>query len=327
MRGIFRRGPRLELVAGLSIALALPALSVAAAHAQALATQTTLSAETRDQGGHTRATVAVAVTGEDGLPAAGSVAIKDNGKQLAGVALNAQGQATAALDLPAGDHQLSATYDGDNTHEASVSPTETVHALATAAADYAISVAPATLSLTAGNAGTIVISVTPENNATLTAPMFVTLSCSGLSDNASCTPTPERLEILSTSTSTKPLTSSMVIQTYAASTTSISPASRPGQAPAPIAWGFLLPGVLGLGGLAWGTRRRKWLARLSLVAMVGLVTMLGTTGCNPRYGYKNHSPSPNPATPAGTYTVSVTAQSSNGVTAISHPTSFVLTVK
>jgi len=327
VRGIFRRGPRLELVAGLSIALALPALSVVAAHAQALATQTTLSAETRDQGGHTRATVAIAVTGEDGLPAAGSVAIKDNGKQLAGVALDAKGQATAALDLSAGDHQLSAAYDGDDAHQASVSPTETVHALATAAADFTVSVSPATLSLTAGNAGTIVISVTPENNATLTAPMFVTLSCSGLSDNASCTPTPERLEILSTSTPTKPLTSSMVIQTYAASTTSISPASRPGQAPAPIAWGFLLPGVLGLGGLAWGTRRRKWLARLSLVAMVGLVTMLGTTGCNPRYGYKNHSPSPNPATPAGTYTVSVTAQSSNGVTSTSHSTSFVLTVK
>jgi hypothetical protein len=63
------------------------------------------------------------------------------------------------------------------------------------------------------------------------------------------------------------------------------------------------------------------------MALVGVVTMLGATGCNPRYGYEHHGPEPNPATPAGTYTVKVTAQSSNGVTATLRSTSFVLTVK
>jgi hypothetical protein len=118
----------------------------------------------------------------------------------------------------------------------------------------------------------------------------------------------------------------MVLQTYAQSTAMASPATRPGKGSSPIAWAFLLPGTLGLGGLAWGARRRRWLSQLSLVALVSLVTLLGTTGCNPRYYYEHHSPIPNPPTPAGTYTVTVSAQSNNGVTAISQNTTFVLTV-
>jgi hypothetical protein len=118
----------------------------------------------------------------------------------------------------------------------------------------------------------------------------------------------------------------MVIQTYAASNVKASPPTPRNNRSNPIAWAFLLPGALGLGGLAFGARRRKWLIRFSLVAFVGLVTLLGTTGCNPRYYYEHHGPSANPATPAGTYNVTVTAQSSNGVTAITHSTTFVLVV-
>jgi hypothetical protein len=118
----------------------------------------------------------------------------------------------------------------------------------------------------------------------------------------------------------------MVIQTYAASAASATPPTTPGNRSNRIAWAFLLPGVLGLGGLAFGARRRAWLSRLSLVALVGLVTLLGTTACNPRYYYLNHGPPTNPATPAGTYNVTVTGQSSNGVTPITHSTTFVLVV-
>jgi hypothetical protein len=84
--------------------------------------------------------------------------------------------------------------------------------------------------------------------------------------------------------------------------------------------------MLGLGGLAWGARRRRWLQRLALVAVVGLVTALGTTACKPLYNYYQHGPPHPPATPSGTYTVTVTGQSSNGVTAITNNTTMVLTV-
>lgn len=94
----------------------------------------------------------------------------------------------------------------------------------------------------------------------------------------------------------------------------------------PVAWAFLLPGALGLGGLAWGARRRRWLQRLVLVALIGLVTALGTTACKPLYNYYQLGPPHPPATPNGTYNVTVTAQSTNGVTAITYNTTMVLTV-
>jgi hypothetical protein len=118
----------------------------------------------------------------------------------------------------------------------------------------------------------------------------------------------------------------MVLGTQAASTTSLKPLSRRGAGP--IAWAFLLPGGVGLIGFAWGGRRRRWLRRLSLMALVGLVTTLGATACNPRYDYLNHGPSPNLATPSGSYAIIITAQYSNGVTAITQKyTTLALTVQ
>jgi len=337
VRGFFRRGLRLELVAALGLALAMPALTVAAAHAQTLDTQTTLTAETRDQGGHTQVTVAVAVSDADGLPASGPVSIFDHSKQLAGVALDAQGQAKVVLDLPGGAHSLHAVFAGDATHKASVSQSASIQGVVTAPPNFQVAIAPTTLSVTPGFAGNAVVTVTPENNASLTGPMFVTLSCSGLPDLASCTFTPDNVQILSTTPATCaagsaasacPPTSSMVVLTSAASTTtSASSATKPGKSSSPIAWAFLAPGFLGLGGLAWGARRKRWLKHVSLVALVALVTLMGTTACNPRYNYQHHGPVPNPGTPAGTYTITVTGQSSNGVTATTHNTSFALTVK
>jgi len=323
VRGIVCRSLRLELVAGLGIALAMPALAAAAESTQALTTQTTLAAETRDRGGRTQATLNVTVTGDDGQPAAGTVAIEDFGKPQGGAVLNAEGKASLALSLAGGDHQLRAVYTGDDTHQRSVSPLEQVHAQTTGTPDFQISISPATLSLTPGQSGIVIASVTPENSSALTGPMFVTLSCSGFPDESGCTFTPENVEVLVNATN--PVTSSMVFQTQAASQLTGKLATRPGAAP--IAWALLLPGSLGLLGLAWGGRRRRWLSRLSLLALVGLVTMLGTTGCNPRYKYLNHGPPLNPGTPAGSYSVHVTAQYSNGVTAIAHSTTLALTVK
>jgi hypothetical protein len=55
--------------------------------------------------------------------------------------------------------------------------------------------------------------------------------------------------------------------------------------------------------------------------------MLGTTACAPRYDYFHHGPPVPPATPAGSYTVTVTAQSSDGVSAITNSTTLALTVQ
>lgn len=323
MRGIVCRGLRLKFVAALGIALAIPALSVVAETAPAQGTQTTLYVETHDQGNRTRATVEVTVTGEDGLPASGVVAIKDQGRPLAGAALNAQGQATLVLTLPGGDHSLRAAYSGDATHNGSSSEPAEVTALDSSVPSFGISISQSTLTLTPGQTGTITAYVTPVNAAGLTAPMFVTLSCSGLPDESACTFTPENIEILPNATDAIP--STMVIVTQLG--TGYAPIPSIGPRSSYVAWAILLPGAFCFGGLAWGARRRPWLSRLSLLALLALVTTLGTTACAPRYNYFNHGPPPNPATPAGNYTVLVTAQSSNGITAITQTTDLALTVK
>jgi hypothetical protein len=285
-----------------------------------LATQTALTAETRDLDGRTEATVAVTVNGEDGLPATGAVVVSDRGVQVAGAALDAQGQASIVVALPAGSHSLTAAYTGDATHRASISQAAQVQAQASSTPNFLVAVAPATMTLSPGQTGIATASVTPQNSSALSAPMFVTLSCSGLPDQASCVFTPENVEILPNATAA--LTSTMVIVTQVASSAS---AAHPGSNS--VAWAFLFPGVLGLGGLAWGARRRAWLLRLSLLALVAFVAALGATACNARYDYYHHGPPTNPATPAGTYTVTVSAQSSNGVTAITNSTTMVLTVQ
>jgi hypothetical protein len=326
-----RRGLRLELVAGLGIALWMPALAVVAAQAQSGSTTTTLTAGSLsgcDQ------TLAISVTA-GGQPASGIVAIDDefNGSevQLGSAQLNSSGAANPTIALASGSHTLTAVFAGSSSGQDSTSSPINLSIPSGCSFMAAVSnLAPATNpvnTLTPGQSGTATVSIIPSPGytATLTAPTFVTLSCSGLPDQASCSVTPQSVELLPTTTT--PPTSSMVIQTLAVSTTSSLPSNRPGKGSSPINWAFLLPGALVLGGLGWGARRRRWLKRISLMALVCLATLMGTTACNPRWYYLNHGPFPNPPTPAGTYAVTVTAQSSNGVTAITQTTTFALTVK
>ncbi len=341
MRGLNCRGLRLELVAGLALALALPALTVRAAHALTaarVATETTLNVETHDLGGRTKATVSVKVTGADGNPASGSVAIDDGTRQLGSVLLNAQGQAATVIDLPGGKHSLTAVYSGGTTYQSSVSPAADVQGQVTTTPDFQITVSQLTPSNTMnpGGSASATVTVTPENNSTLPAPMFISLSCSGLPDQSTCTFSPQNVQILANTPTSCPAgspatacppTSAMVIQTQSQGQAMAVPPSGGHPHSNPVAWALLLPGALGLGGLAWGTRRRRWLNRLVLLALVGLVTSMGTTACNPQWYYYNHGPPNTPPTPTGAFTVYVTGQSSNGVTSIAHSTTLTLVVK
>lgn len=306
----------IAVVAGLVLALALPAAGWGAASGQMMPTETLLSVQTH---GLHEATVTVRVTGHDGLPAEGAVVISDEGRQLAGMALKADGTATTELALTTGAHNLTASYAGDAGHASSASDVRPVAAVTGSAPDFSIGVSPASITLKQGQSGAVTASVTPVNGASLTAPMFVTLSCSGLPDQASCTFTPENLEILPNATAA--VTSSLDLATAA-------PSGRlepPLQGRGGLVWCILVPGTLGLG-LAFG-KRRRWLSRMALLGLVGLIAVLGTTACSPLYYYRNHGPSQNLPTPAGNYTLLVTAQSSNGITATTHSTTMVLTVQ
>jgi hypothetical protein len=326
---MIRRGLRPEAVAGLGIALAMSVFAPVVS-ASTVSTETTLNVSTQDKGGHTKATLNVAVAGKDGSAASGVVAIQENGKRIASVALNSEGRATGDITLPAGSHNLSAVYTGDTTHATSASAQQSVTALASSSPSYTLSLTPVSpttipMTLTAGTAGTVKITVVPANNASLTAPMFVTLSCSGLPDQSSCSFSPTTVEILSTTTTATAPTATMVLQTVAAGTAK-NAAPVVGKQSGAVAWAFLLPGVLGLGGLAWGARRRRWLSRVALLGFIALVTSLGTTGCNPQYYYYHHGPDTNLPTPAGSYTITITGQSSDGITATNASTPMALVV-
>jgi Bacterial Ig-like domain (group 3) len=323
VRFVGGRASRLELVVGLSFALALPALAMAAETSRPLATETTLQAEAHDQNGLTQATLTVGVTGEDGQPVRGAVVIEDLGAPVAGVALNSEGQATSELTLAPGQHSLTASYTGDGTHSASISRSRPMPAATGTTPSFTIAVSPATITLQQGQSGAVTALVTPVNASSLTAPMFVTLSCAGLPDQASCSFTPENLEILPNATAA--VTSIMDLATVAQGTSRLArPDRRNGRS---LVLAVLVPGALGLVGIAFGGRRRRWLSRLSLLALLGVIGTLGLTGCNPLYYYRNHGPSQNLPTPAGTYTLKVTAQSSNGITATTNSTTMVLTVQ
>ena len=320
MRGMNRRGLRLELVAGLGIALATASAYAAAG----VATTTTLTAGA--QSGCAQAlTVAVNANGQ---PIAGTVNILDqfNGASvtLASQVVTASGTAATSVSLVEGTHSLTAVYVANGSYLSSTSATA-VSVTVASPCQYTVSVVPTTATVTAGASSQIAVSVTPslEYTNSVSGPQFVTLSCSGLPDQATCTFTPASVEIQPSSTTV--LTSTMVIGTQKASSTASNPV--PSRGTSPIALAILFPGALGLAGLAWGGRRRRWLSRISLMALVGVVTLLSTTACNPRYDYLNHGPDPNPATPAGTYTVTVTGQSQNGITAITQNTTMALTVQ
>lgn len=339
--GLKRRALRLEFVAGLGVALLMAAGFTAAASAQnaaALATNTTLKL---DATGLTGASATASVVDVNGRPASGAVAFEDGNRVLAEAVLSSAGEATTPLTLPAGVHTLRAVYLGDASHQASASAGTQIHPATSGGStpNFQLSIAPVSpstlpMTLAAGDTGTATVTITPVNNASLTAPMFVTLSCSGLPTGASCSYTPENVELLSTTptscpsgspASACPPTSLLAISTSAATGGGPhAPADRKGT---PITLSLLLPGILGLGGLAWGARRRRWLQRVALVALVGLVSTLGMTACNPYYYYYNHGPTQVPPTPAGTYTVTITAQSTDGVTALTNSTTMVLTVQ
>lgn len=317
--------------------MALASLFTAVASAQTSTTSTSIavqngqsSAQSSPGGTCSLTTANVSVTSAQGVPS-GTVTLNDTATStaLGSQTLNSTGQATFPLALANGTHTLVATYGGAATFlgSTSVSVSQTISSQCAALFVVSVSGLSPSNTLTAGQSGTATITVTPLSSylANLgSSPGFITVSCSGLPNQALCTFSPQNVEILPGQYAGT--TSSMVLQTQSENNPIHVVASN-GKGSHSVAWAILLPGILGLGGLAWGTRRRAWLSRLSLIALVGLITVLGATACNPHYYYYNHGPGNVPATPAGTYTITVTGQTSNGITAQSQNTTFNLTVQ
>lgn len=173
-------------------------------------------------------------------------------------------------------------------------------------ASFNVTASPSSVTLKAGQTSTVVLTVNSVNGFA----GLVDLSCSflpaTLGQEADCIFSPDTVSLPANGS----LTSSMQIDTYAASGVSSNsemPFHR-GQT----YFALLLPGSFALFGV-FALRRKNGhaLRMMGIVALLAVCTA-GLTACGARYGYLLHKPFPNSGTPAGSYTLVVSAYSSNG---------------
>jgi hypothetical protein len=271
--------------------LFLGTVAGAAAAENTAATQTTLTVATNNAGPRTKATLTAHVSADLAGSPSGVVNFRSGQTDLGSAVLDGEGNASLVTDLlSAGTHQVLAIYQGQSSYLASTSKPEQVHADASTVAGFTVAVTPTSLSTTVGGFVSTVVTVTPVNGFNA----YVSLSCAGLPVNTTCNFTPINVLASCTAGTCTPAASSMQIQT---------------QEPSPLIAEFLFPVLLGLAGLG-ASKRGAW--RNVVLGMLAFAGALGITACSQRYNYLNHGPPGNPGTPAGTYTVTVEAQSSTG---------------
>jgi hypothetical protein len=294
----------------------------AAAAENTATTRTELSVATNNAGPRTRVTLTAHVSADAASALSGAVNFRSGQMDLGSAFLDSQGNAALETDnLPAGDHQVVANYQGGAGYVSSLSTPEQVHANVSTVAGFTVAATPTTLSTAVGGFVSSVVTVTPVNGFNA----YVSLSCSGLPINTTCTFTPVNVAA-SCTTSTSgvqtctPGISSMQIQTLA-------PSPGPRAANAGDAgmqrYAFIFPALFGLVGLG-ACKRRAW--RNLALGMLALAGTMGMTACSQRYNYLNHGPPGNTGSPTGNYTVTVDAQSSNGSFTVTPPTQPQLTL-
>jgi hypothetical protein len=151
--------------------------------------------------------------------------------------------------------------------------------------------------------------VTPQNNYSGT----VSLSCSGLPANATCTFTPSTVTLAGNGNA---MTSQLSVTTHS-STANLIKVGPMGMAAAAIFWlpGMLLGGFLGLARTKLRSKKRQALL-LSLMVTAMLSMTSGLTGCG------GSGSSRIPSVPVGSYTVTITAAAGS----LMQSTPFTLTI-
>jgi hypothetical protein len=249
-----------------------------------------------------------AVTSSTAGTITGTVAFFDGGTQLGTpVTLSAGSASYSTTMLSQGSHSITAQYSGDTSYLASTSPalTQTVNASTT---DFSVAVSPSQLSVTAGQNGRFMVSVAPIGGSTQT----VTLSCSQLPANATCSFASNAVTLDGTHTAT---VAGMIVTT---ARSTMGPSQSPVEdrrPPAPpSAWQTIALAFAGSSALLMirTSRDRAW--RLALAMLLLMLPALAITACSSSPGSSG--------TPKGTYNVSVTGTSN----ATAHAASIALSV-
>ena len=316
-----RRTSRLAVKIGIPACMAAFALVAAAPSAAAqTATRTQLSTSV-DSGSGAAKTLLTANVSDltGGSVSAGSVSFETANGSL-GSAFVENGVATLAVShLPQGVRSVTAVYQGDSVHGTS-SASAAVATPDTGTPAFSITGTPTSVSVTAGDFGTILLTITSENGFS----QAVNLSCSGLPEHGVCNfnTTPV------TPAANKSVTSTLQITTQANSG-ALHDLPGFGSGRSGIAYAILIPGVLVFAGVGALRKKRTGSYRVLGIAFLLVAGILGTGGCAARYKYFHRPPEANGGTPAGTYTIVVSAYSSNGTSVLSAdtPLNLTLTVK
>lgn len=269
-----------------------------------IATTTTLtaSATTAVVGTSLTFTADVTPASGSGVPG-GSVAFTDGTTQLGTGTLDGTGKATySTSSLAVGTHSISAAYGGNTSYTASTSTPVSV-TITAAPADFSISLAPTSGTVSQTGSVTSAITIASANGFN----QAVSLSCSGAPRNAACSVSPASV----TPSGTSPGTATLTIQT-GTEVPAFKRLTSSGRSSISIV--SVVLSCCGFFSLSALRRRRRpgWTTLLAAVALCcGLVGTVA--GC----GGSSHS------TPSGTYTITVTAT----IGADSHTATYGLTVQ
>jgi Bacterial Ig-like domain (group 3)/FG-GAP-like repeat len=269
------------------------------------ATQFTASPPTASSGTTINFKASVSETSGTATPT-GTVTFSD-GSTAIGTGNLTSGVATfSTSSLSVGTHNITAAYGGDTANATSSSSTVVVTITAAPTGDFTIALNPSMGSVSPGASATSTITITPSGGFS----QAISLACSGLPANSTCTFSPTSVTPNGTGTSTSTLTIATDVKTASLST---KPLRTPGG-------GTSLAMLAGGGslGLLLLRRRRKdprlWLLQMGLVA--AFVFTSAMIGCG-------HGASATTTTPKGTSQITVTATAGS----TTHSATYSLTVQ
>jgi hypothetical protein len=273
----------------------------------AITTTTLASSATVSMSGSSVTFTATVTTSGSTVPT-GTISFVDDSTTMGTGTLTSGVASYTTLSLGVGQHQMTAVYSDDTNNAGSVSAvlTQTVNA-----ADFTLAPNPTTRTVTAGNSGTFLLTVTPQGSFT----NAISFSCAGLPASAGCSFTPPMV-----SPDTNTATTTLNITTAAHIASVAPPAFGRFRSSNLYAIWLALPAMLLATGRMAAPKRRKLLSYcLVLLLVIGCVLQMACGGGGTGSGGGGGTG----GTPAGTYSVTVTGAAGS----TQHTTTVTLTVQ
>jgi hypothetical protein len=247
-----------------------------------------------------------ALSGSSGLP---TLAIGPESTATIAIAnpvvLNSQGNAAIGggiINFDAGTYNISSQYLGDPSFTSS--PVSNSVSFTIQPGFMAVSGLGNTITVNPGQSGTTSVGIIASTGFSA-----VSISCSGLPSESTCSPTS-----ITPNGPTTVVTTNITVSTTAPTVAVAQPPVTPQSDRPTYLFATLLGAGLPLGGIfLLATPRRRRLATL-WVGMLLLALIVMLPACGGGGGGGNTQPPPNPGTPAGTYTVTVTLSATGAET-------------